>query len=255
MVVKTSESLVVGEIYSRNRLREMFGISDATINTGTFRPKGHDSVWMFVTENKTSDRTQYDDLLDNDVLHWDGQTMGRTDHWIIGHKDQGLELLLFYRKSKSEHPGAGFRYEGPFEYVSHKGRHPTRFTLRRASTFEGVVASDLDSLRAEEEYFEGNKQQRFVNYYERNPKLRAAAVEHHGVTCEVCGFNFEEAYGERGKDYIEVHHLRPVSSLGSETKVNPKSDMTVLCSNCHRMVHRRKDHVLTPEELRKLLRD
>ena len=66
----------------------------------------------------------------------------------------------------------------------------------------------------------------------------------------ICGFNFEEVYGERGKDYIEVHHLRPVSTLGKETKIDPKTDMTVLCSNCHRMIHRRKDNVLTPEELR-----
>ncbi len=251
--MKTSDQLVVGKIYTRKQLRNLFGIKDATINTGTFRPKGHDSVWLFVTENKTSDMTQYHDFLDEDVLHWDGQTQGRTDHWIIGHKEQGLELLLFYRKSKSEHPGAGFRYEGPFEYVSHKGKHPTRFTLRRASTFEGIIASDLDSLRAEEEYFEGNKKQRFVNYYERNPKLRAAAVAYHGVTCKVCGFDFGKVYGERGEGYVEVHHLRPVSSLGKETKVDPKSDMTVLCSNCHRMIHRRKDHVLTPEVLKSLM--
>ena len=138
--------------------------------------------------------------------------------------------------------------------MSHEGKHPTRFTLRRASNFEGVVASDLDSLEAEEEYFEGTRKQRFVNYYERDKNLRAAAVEHHGVTCKVCSFNFEQEYGERGKDYIEVHHLRPVSTLGKQTKVDPKTDMTVLCSNCHRMIHRRKDHVLTPEELKSLLR-
>ncbi len=251
--MKTSESLVVGEIYTRKQLREMFGIKDATINTGTFRPKGHDSVWLFVTENKTPDRTQYHDLLDNDTLQWDGQMMGRTDHWIIGHKEQGLELLLFYRKSKSQHPGAGFRYEGPFQYVKHEGKHPTRFTLRRAFGFEDVVASDLDSLEAEEEHFEGQKKQRFVNYYERKKKLRAAAVEHHGLSCKVCGFDFGKVYRERGKDYIEVHHLIPVSALGGETKVDPKSDMTVLCSNCHRMIHRRKDQVLTPEELKNLM--
>lgn len=120
-------------------------------------------------------------------------------------------------------------------------------------TQEEVVASDLDSLRVEEEYFEGSKKKRFTNYYERDQKLRAAAVEHHGVVCKVCGFDFEETYGECGKGYIEVHHLRPISTLGKQTKVNFKSDMTVLCSNCHRMVHRRKDHVLALEELKDLL--
>ena len=79
-------------------------------------------------------------------------------------------------------------------------------------------------------------------------------MKHHGVKCKVCSFDFEEVYGERGKAYIEVHHLRPVSTLDGKTKVDPKSDMTVLCSNCHRMVHRRKDHVLAPEELKRVLR-
>lgn len=251
--MKTSESLAVGDIYTRNQLKEMFGIQDATINTGTFRPKDHKSVWLFVTEHKTSDRTQYYDHLDNDILHWDGQMQGRTDHLIIGHRKQDLELLLFYRKSKTEHPGAGFRYEGPFEYVNHKGKHPTRFTLRGTSTLETVVASDLYSLQDEEKYFEGKQKQRFVNYYERNQDLRAAAVKYHGVTCKVCGFDFGKVYGDRGKDYIEVHHLIPVSTLKEETKVDPKKDMTVLCSNCHRMIHRRQDQVLTPEKLKSLM--
>lgn len=131
--------------------------------------------------------------------------------------------------------------------------HVLSFAMSETPTYEEAVASDLDSLRTEEEYFEGSKKKRFTSYYERDKKLRAAAVEHHSVTCKVCDFNFEDCYGERGKDYIEVHHLRPVSTLDGKTKVDPKSDMTVLCSNCHRMVHRRKDAVLTPEELKALL--
>jgi hypothetical protein len=119
---------------------------------------------------------------------------------------------------------------------------------------EAQIRSDLDSLEAEEAYFEGTKTKRFVNHYERDDKLRAAAVEHHGVKCKVCGFDFEEVYGERGRDFIEAHHLIPVSSLGKETKVDPKRDMTVLCSNCHRMIHLRKDRILTPEELKNALR-
>ena len=165
----------------------------------------------------------------------------------------GAERIKYLSKTKLVE--AKYKaYEGPFRYVEHSGSHPTRFTLRRDSAIEATVILDLEALDSEEEYFEGKTKHRFVNYYERDKKLRAAAVEHHGVTCKACGFNFEEAYGERGKDYIEVHHLIPVSSLGKVTRVDPRSDMTVLCSNCHRMVHRKKGHVLTPEELRATLR-
>ena len=111
----------------------MFEITDATVKTGVFRPKGYDSIWLFVTEHKTADRTQYIDLLNGDVLEWQGQTEGRTDALIREHEAQGNELLVFYRKSKSEYPGAGFRYEGRFRCLFHAGGHPTRFTLQRVA--------------------------------------------------------------------------------------------------------------------------
>jgi putative restriction endonuclease len=67
-------------------------------------------------------------------VHWEGQTSGRTDPTIIEHRRRGLELLLFHRKSRREHPGGAFRYEGPFEYVRHEGSGPTRFVLCRDRT-------------------------------------------------------------------------------------------------------------------------
>lgn len=133
-VMKSSTSLVVGQVYTRADLKTQFGIQDATINNGIFKPNGHDSVWLFVTKDKTSDRTQYKDVLDGDVLTMEGQMAGRTDGLIIEHVQRGDELLLFYRDSKIEHPNAGFRYEGPFEYEDHKGAGPVTFTLHRVQS-------------------------------------------------------------------------------------------------------------------------
>jgi 5-methylcytosine-specific restriction protein A len=128
-----STRLEEGQVYTRADLREKFGTSDATINNGVFRPQGLDSIWLFVTENKGVNQTQYQDLLTGDVLHWDGQLSGRTDKWIIDHHNDGVELLVFYRKSKAEFPGSGFRYLGRFRYMSSTGSHPTHFLLRRTS--------------------------------------------------------------------------------------------------------------------------
>jgi len=118
-----------------------------------------------------------------------------------------------------------------------------------------IVESDLDSLREEEEYFEGKKSLRYSSHYERNPKLRARVVALHGTKCQICGFDFEGLYGERGKNFIEVHHLRPVSELKGEIQIDPKADMTVVCSNCHRMIHRKRNQVLSVEELREIVRE
>jgi hypothetical protein len=119
---------------------------------------------------------------------------------------------------------------------------------------EATVVSDLDSIRAEGKFVEGKKSRRFTNQYERNPRLRAAAILYHGTKCMTCGFDFGEVYGEHGVGYIEVHHLKPVSSLKKQIRVDPKTDMAVVCSNCHRMIHRRKDNVLSVEELKQLVR-
>lgn len=129
--MRSSDLLNEGSVYTRAELRERFDIKDATLNTGVFRPPDHDSVWLFVTKDKTPDRTQYVDDLDGDVLRWQGQTQGRSDRVIIDHEYLGLELLVFYRERKYSHPGAGFVYEGRFRYESHSGSHPTSFVLRR----------------------------------------------------------------------------------------------------------------------------
>lgn len=129
--IKTSQLLTPGEVWTRERLCDLFGISDATVRTGIFRPAGHDSVWLFVSRDKDAGQTQYRDELVGDTLIWDGQTEGRKDHLIIEHAKRGLEVLLFYRASRREHPGAGFTYHGLFAYESHSGSRPASFILRR----------------------------------------------------------------------------------------------------------------------------
>jgi hypothetical protein len=125
-------ALMRGNIYTRNDLRELFEIRDATLNNGVFHFRERRGVWLFVTENKQADREQYVDKLVGDILYWQGQRMGRTDSLIIDHKRTGENLLVFYRRAKYEFDSAGFKYEGIFEYVNHSGGRPTSFVLRRA---------------------------------------------------------------------------------------------------------------------------
>lgn len=100
---------------------------------------------------------------------------------------------------------------------------------------------------------EGQKKYYYTTRYERNPKLRKQAIQIHGTTCMVCGFNFEDKYGSYGKDYIEVHHVKPLSKSQENIEVNPETDMVVVCANCHRMIHRKKNAILSIQELKELL--
>jgi len=125
------------------------------------------------------------------------------------------------------------------------------------SSLESTIDADLDSILAEEEkekLIEGKIDQRFINFYERNRKLRKKTIGIHGFKCMACDFDFKQRYGERGANFIEVHHLKPVSTLEKETNVDPKTEMAVVCSNCHRMIHRKKDEVLSLDELREIIK-
>lgn len=104
---------------------------------------------------------------------------------------------------------------------------------------------------------EGQRRLRTHFGVERNARLRTQAkaywrAKQGQVRCIACGFDFENAYGSRGTDFIELHHERPLAAEG-KTKNRPR-DLKPLCSNCHRMVHRYADEILTIAALRKLVR-
>ena len=99
---------------------------------------------------------------------------------------------------------------------------------------------NLDDIHYEAE--EGKILTALHHYKERDKKIVEAKklsilAKFNKLSCEACNFNFKEFYGERGSSYIECHHLLPVSqmSLNHKTKLD---DLCILCSNCHRMVHR-----------------
>lgn len=100
---------------------------------------------------------------------------------------------------------------------------------------------------------EGKRKKIYTTKYERSSENRKKAIKIHGTRCMVCDFDFEEVYGELGKDFIEVHHTKPLSSLDEEIIVDPEKDLVCLCSNCHRMVHRKKDKILSVEELKEIM--
>ena len=87
---------------------------------------------------------------------------------------------------------------------------------------------------------EGAKKQVVVNAYERNPKARQECIKYYGTKCFICGFDFEKIYGKIGKDFIHVHHIKPLSEIYEEYEVNPIQDLRPVCPNCHAMIHKKK---------------
>ena len=89
-------------------------------------------------------------------------------------------------------------------------------------------------------FIEGKSKQVFVNVYERNNEARKACIKHYGPKCQICNIDFGLKYPSIGNGFIHVHHLKMVSEINSEYKVNPISDLIPVCPNCHAMIHQRK---------------
>jgi 5-methylcytosine-specific restriction protein A len=69
----------------------------------------------------------------------------------------------------------------------------------------------------------------------------------------ICGFSFEQHFGDIGKGFIHVHHLRPLGNIGENYEVDPVTDLIPVCPNCHAMIHR-KNPPYSPQELTIFLR-
>lgn len=110
-----------------------------------------------------------------------------------------------------------------------------------------------DEVNVTEKFSEGSVKQVLVNFYERDPKARKKCLEHYGLNCIICGFNFAKTYGKLGEGFIHVHHLRQISEIGEKYEVDPIKDLRPVCPNCHAMIHRSSPPYSIQEIKEKLL--
>ena len=111
---------------------------------------------------------------------------------------------------------------------------------------------DVDYPEADETLYEGALITVKANKYERNRQARQECVDKKGYKCLVCGRDFVETYGIVGKNFIHVHHLKPISSIGKEYKLNVDEDLVPVCPNCHYMLHR-KDPPYTIKQMKRII--
>jgi 5-methylcytosine-specific restriction endonuclease McrA len=98
-------------------------------------------------------------------------------------------------------------------------------------------------LSEELEGLEGAALRRLTLHRRRERRLRdakiAEALKRGRLRCEVpgCRFDFQNTYGTLGSGYAQVHHIRPLSDRGEDTRTS-LHDLAVVCANCHVMIHR-----------------
>lgn len=114
-----------------------------------------------------------------------------------------------------------------------------KFILENKYVKNGFFSNDVVT-DITEKFTEGRSKDIIQTRYERNPQARKICLIHHGYSCKICDFNFEEYFGEVGKGFIHVHHINPIAVIGKEHEINPIENLLPVCPNCHAMIHSKR---------------
>ena len=170
--------------------------------------------------------------------------------------------LMNFHHFNDQHKGQGLKGGSKLDEELFREFENNQVELRKISlsiqswikSGDQIVDVDLDDDELEVQ--EGRLLTRVHRTRERDRKITQkkkdkVRKELGTLRCECCGFDFEKTYGQLGDGFIECHHIKPISEIipGEKTSLD---DLSLVCSNCHRMIHRKRPW-LSISELRKLI--
>lgn len=210
------------------------------------RPSGED---LEILNNRVDDKfsQKVRNLKSHDTLESEGLCVYEDGYWQI--TMDGEEFLLFNQALLDYLIKNGFDYNDKKEALS-KVANPREKKRKILTIFDEDIY-----------IHEGVKRTIEQEVAVRSRKLRDYAIEYYSkdgsISCHACEFDFEKVYGEHGKGFIEIHHKKPIFSYGEEntskTIEAALENVIPLCSNCHRIIHRNKNQMLSIEELQTIL--
>jgi hypothetical protein len=118
----------------------------------------------------------------------------------------------------------------------------------------GEILEDGAGLASEEKRGarEGAAMVREITYFARNRALAERVKRERSYTCQVCGFSPRREFGEAyAQTSLDCHHHDPIAVVRKERLTND-SDVSVVCANCHRLLHVRRPLPLTVAEAQEI---
>jgi len=145
-----------------------------------------------------------------------------------------------------------------------------KYLLNNINNFAFIISNNFNERQREEiiekDYSDLIVEEGFIKFGQvknktRSRKLVEVAKNHYAIGgklyCSACHFNFEDFYGDIGKGYIEIHHLKPIFSYegGKESLLlDALKNVTPVCCNCHKMIHRKNDELLSITSLKEIIK-
>ncbi len=222
-------------------------------------------VYKFVGENYDADIRCKDSNIPDDITHEEILKAAKAyDNKTIPHDFSHSTIYDVIINGDSYPPKAiigiasSYHLGKPLTHNHFSGGLQTKcFRVLKENGFRIVLKNENivypDEIPQTEVHSEGSVSQVTINRYERDAVARDKCIEHYGLQCQICNFNFEDVYGDLGAGFIHVHHLVQISEIKKEYVIDPIEDLRPVCPNCHAMIHRGKKKPYSIKELRNIL--
>lgn len=245
-------TFVAGQTYTRTDVLEVLEVDDpggGQWYTGLARHGDDHYIFCGVGVGGRTGH-DYNNYFDGPELVWHGRTGSKLHQPSIQALISEVGAVHVFFRDDDRAP---FTYAGVARVVATKDVVPVEVRWS-FSEDPGPHPEYLpDEIGVEGGLVEGARRTITVNAYERDPAARARCIRRWGTICAVCEFDFAATYGDLGKGYIHVHHLRPLAEIGAEYVLNPEQDLRPVCPNCHAMLHRVRP-ALSIDELRVMMK-
>jgi len=90
------------------------------------------------------------------------------------------------------------------------------------------IRSSPRVIKTTKEYYQKNKEKMIKKTLDNRLNERKVIFDKYSNQCAICSFAV--------KDALDIHHLRP-SEKRHKNDLKDKSNLILLCPNCHRLVH------------------
>lgn len=173
----------------------------------------------------------------------------RTDHHFY---ERVRDKIATHAAMRTEDSESGLQYSIHLRTYSQflDSKEFKQLTKPKRTPKESTSPS-IPSQPKERDMTEGEKRHVAFETAHRSPALRQACINRYGYQCQCCGMDFASLYGEElGARFIEVHHLKMISTYDESRPEDYVENLVPLCSNCHAMIHHGKEGPLTLGELR-----
>jgi putative restriction endonuclease len=131
------KEIAVGTEWSRKDLASLWGYQAyQALARGVVTPAKENKIILFVTEEKQASATNYKDVLQEDILKWEGPNDHFAEERMIAARDRNEEIHLFHRPRHH----MNFEYRGQIRVmqVEQKQSAPSRFIFE-------ILDSERDS--------------------------------------------------------------------------------------------------------------